>query len=349
MAFLGAESFGRSTTVSQYSEYTDGFSGGISSIRTDGPWPSGVTNYARFNGFLQGINIPAAAASGSTAIIQGRMRVAVMPGEAVILRINEGGASACHVTITLNGDGSLRAYRGDWAILLGASGPGVILVNTWQYLKFKTTINDATGTVQLYVNGTLVLNLSGQDTRNGGAGTWDSWSLVRANNSVGPIDWTDLYWADGSGSAPNNDLIQECRVEWIQASAGNGNTSQSTPSTGTDRGAMVDDTPSADDDSTYNTLSVVGNKDTVPCTDLIATGTVYGVHYKARAKKTDSSAIGLTPVVRIGGVDYDLTGAAVGTPYTTVHNARQVSPATTSAWTVSEINAMEIGYKMLSI
>jgi len=52
------------------------------------------------------------------------------------------------------------------------------------------------------------------------------------------------------------------------------------------------------------------------------------------------------PVSRIGGVNYDGTGTVVGSDWTFQRDIKRVSPATSTAWTVSEIDGAEFGVKV---
>ncbi len=346
MAARWGDSFGRSNAAADYdSDYV--WSGGVRpTIETDGPWPSGSNNYMRFGTTLRGAFRGVPTASGSTALIQLRARWSSLPIASRVFSILEG--SGYHFTLQISSVGSLAAVRGDYqSVTLAESAGGIITANTWYGIKVKLLISDTVGIVQVYVNDNLIsaLDLSNQDTRQGGAGTWNGFQWNGSNNNSTNVDLTDLLIMDGSGSA-NNAILPDQRVEWINAQAGNGANVGLTPSSGTDHGAMVDDSPSSDGDGTYNFSSTPGNKDTYALGNLVSTGTVRGAVYKAMARKTDSGTRGLTPVVRISGTDYDLTNQNVGLVYQSVNEMKETSPATSVAWTVSEINAMETGGKV---
>jgi hypothetical protein len=157
----------------------------------------------------------------------------------------------------------------------------------------------------------------------------------------------DLVVWDGS-TGSNNDFLGDVRVVLSSPQAGNGSNTGLTCSAGTDHGALVDDT-TQDGDTTFNAGTSVGVKDTYNMTDLTGvTGTVKAVAVQLIARKDLTGLKQVCPVWRIGGVDYDGATVQPGTTYTALRQIYTVSPATSAAWTVSEINSAELGMKIIA-
>lgn len=248
------------------------------------------------------------------------------------------------INVRLNADGTLDVYRagsswwGNAGTLLGTTTNAIATVNAYHHLELVATINNTTGSVDLYVDldPTPWLSLSGINTRS----TSNNWSDC-IGISGGPgggsgFRWDDVYTADSRMSFPDQRILP------LNVEAGNGALTGSTPSTGTDRGAMVDETTS-DDDTTYNAFDT-GEEDSYTTPTLGSTGTIRYFIMWQRWKKNDFGGVGVRGGVRISGTNYYGTERFIGTAaYENVLGyAANVSPATAVAFTEAEINAMEL-------
>ena len=75
-------------------------------------------------------------------------------------------------------------------------------------------------------------------------------------------------------------------------------------------------------------------------------GTVYSVRQVTQAAKDIAEDnINITPIVKSGSTEVDGTQRPLTTSYDYVTEEYQSNPVTGSAWTESEINNMEAGYK----
>lgn len=130
---------------------------------------------------------------------------------------------------------------------------------------------------------------------------------------------------------------------------GAGTYGQTTPNTGTRAAAVDDPIGSPDDASTYNRATTVGfNDDTfthnAPAdpSDVISDVTV-----NIRALCSSAFLCAVYVFFRIGGTDYaSYINQIPSTSYSNMSLSFPTSPATGVAWTGSELNAMEIGYRL---
>jgi hypothetical protein len=183
--------------------------------------------------------------------------------------------------------------------------------------------------------------VTGVNTSNTGAA---SWSGVSLGTSPYNSDYDDLYVLDGSGAAPLNDFLGDCRVDARYPTA-EGASSAWTPLSGTDNALMVDET-APDDDTTYNSTSTVGATDTHVVQDAPVPGAVlYGVQLCLSHKKSDAGTCSIAPVVRHSGVDQVGTAFNPGTTYVYSVTPYGLNPGTGAAWTEAGFNAAEFGYK----
>jgi hypothetical protein len=282
-------------------------------------------------------------ASGATCVIGFARKPTDLGIGASFLVI--GDATVRHISLSHNIDGTISVRRAPST--LGAVNSGTLLGTStatatedqYDYWELKVLIDDSAGTVTLRKNGVDAMTpLTGQDTRNGGTAGWSSIEI--GNES----DYDDLYVLDGSGSAPHNTFYGDVRVAAHLPNA-NGANSESTPSTGSDRYATVDETaPNSDTD--YNTLAAVNDKDTLGLTNLIPTGAaIIAFQTAIFAKKTDAGVGSVCPVIRHSGTDNDGAGVALSTAYAYTLKPYETNPGTLAQITESEFNALEVGYK----
>lgn len=255
--------------------------------------------------------------------------------------------SRSHVTVSIQPDGSIAAWRGDYNSVspLGQSAAAnLVPPGVWHYIEIKVTVHDTTGAIEVRIDGsaTPVINLSNVDTKNGGTKTTiDSFSFYTSNGNGMSLD--DMYILNPNGSA-NTAFLGDVRVETIVPTGPGANTGL-TPSTGANW-AAVDELPANTSDTVAS--DVAGTKDTYTMGDLSAgAGTVYAVQVGAYAQKTDSGARQIKPVVRHSGADYSGTALPVGTSYGYVFAIYETNPGTSATWTVAHVNAAEIGAEVV--
>jgi hypothetical protein len=253
-----------------------------------------------------------------------------------ILQIREG--STTHMTVALDTAGKLSVKRGTTTL---ATGTTVLTLSNWYYIELKTVIHDTTGSYELRIDTVTELSDAVEDTRNGGTtGQWDN--IVINCAAVGTLV-DDFYVCDTSGST-NNDFLGPVKVETLLPQTGNGTNTGLTPSTGTDHGALVDESPANTSD--YNSSATVGVKDTYHYPSLSLTGAVLGIQTNLYVAKSDTAARTVCAVVRSGGTDYDGANVSPGTTFGYFSEVRATNPATGLAWTTADVNGMEAGMKV---
>lgn len=200
--------------------------------------------------------------------------------------------------------GTLRAYRGDKTTLLGESDPDIIAVNIWYFLEFKVYCHDSAGTIEVRLNGDSdnpILDLTSLDTKAQSTSDLQGF-YCRTHRDDGTIYYDDLYVLDTGGSAPQNDFLGDIKVV-PQRVDGAGSNTDFTPSAGSNY-ENVDETPSSDEDTTYNEGSSVGDKDSYSMGTVETGGTIFGKKVSMDVKKTDVGEAGIKHLLHINGSDY---------------------------------------------
>lgn len=244
--------------------------------------------------------------------------------------INETGIQ---LTIYVNVDGSISAYKGT-TVILGTSAAGIVTVETWMYMEIKVCIHDTTGTYEVRLNGVSVLSGSGADTK---AQTTSGCSGIRFHGFSDYSYLDDVVIHDG-------DFLGDVRVDDVLPT-GAGNYAQFTPSAGANF-ECVDDTD-IDNDTTYVSSETVGHKDSYAMGDLSAIGAdIHAVIACVTARKDDAGTRKIKPLIRIAGTDYEGDEISLGDSYHTYQHVWLTNPADSAAFEEADVNAMEAGQEL---
>ena len=313
--------------------------GNCNSVATSGARTGAGAGKLSYNDFL-GKSLPA----GDVFVIGFAIRFPLSMGSYNdLVYWRENGAAVNHVTVSVDGSGYIVVKRD--TTVLATSTSSLFMIGSWYYLEIKVVIHDTTGSVEVRVDTVPVAfsaSLTNVDTRNGGTGNVN---YVMLNGHFNDIWFDDLYVCDDSGSV-NNNFLGICAVETLLPQTGAGTHQDFTPSTGTDHGAMVDEIP-PDDDATYNASTTVGHQDSYNYPSLALTGTILGLQASIFPRKTDVGARTVAPIVRTGGTTTPGATVAPLTIYKYFPQMWESKPAG-GAWTEAEINALEVGMKIVS-
>lgn len=254
-------------------------------------------------------------------------------------------AATTHLTFRALTTGAIEVYRGTaGGTLLGSSAVDVVPNGSYAFIELKATLHDTTGAVDVRVNGSSVISLSNVDTKNAGTKiVFDSFTLTGAGGAGQTLYFDDIYLCNSSGSA-NNNFIGDSKVYPLRPT-GAGTTTQLTPNTGQNWAAVDDTTP--DSLTTYVFSGTDDQYDTYSTTDLAtSSGFIAGIQVSMFANKSETGAKSVTSVYRHGSTDYPDSDQALGTDFTYLRWLREINPATGTAYTPAEINAMESGPKV---
>lgn len=258
---------------------------------------------------------------------------------AIIFSLLDSGSLQCD--LRMDSAGHLYATRN--GTTLGTS-TSAITSGVWYYIEFKALIHASAGTVDIHVNGVSWLSLTSQNTKATSNATANQVQLYGASNAAPAFD--DFYCCDGTGGT-NNDFLGDVRVESLKPD-GAGNYAQFTPNGAGANYNCVNES-SMDSDTTYNADATTGHIDTFSFGNMSSTPvTVFGVQTSLVARKDDAGSHTASALFRAGSTDYAQTAQSVPSSYAWLLTINETNPATGSAWTASEINALEAGYKLVS-
>lgn len=263
-------------------------------------------------------------------------KASVLPGSgserAIYQWLTSTGSTLC--TLTINSLGQFKIYRGSSAgTLLGAS-TDFVSIGAWNYLEMEFTRNASTGAFNLYLNGTSILSLTGQNT---GAASVRMMGFA----ALGVQDFIDDYYVVSGATK-----LGEQRVVTVRPSA---DTAQKdfTADSGTDNYARVNESP-VDGDTSYVTANTADAEDLYALDDLsVSPDSIAAVQVVAIARKDDAAFRGISTIIH-GSTDTVGTPKGLSTSYGAIVDLYEENPETSSAWTESDVNGLEAGIKLVA-
>lgn len=216
-----------------------------------------------------------------------------------------------------------------------ATSTGVSL-NDVSLFKLDVFVNYAvSGQVQVYVDGTKIIDYSGDVTTNSNT------TLSAANFGV-PTVSSIGYWSELIVATIDTRSLGLATL----APAAAGNTYAWTGAYTTINETTLDDTTIAYSTTTGQVLETTVTSTTVP-----STASIIAVLVNARAQKGNTGGpANLYGMVRTGGTDYLSSSAALPTSFGPLSYVWETNPATSAAWAASDITAagFNIGVKSLT-
>jgi hypothetical protein len=214
--------------------------------------------------------------------------------------------------------------------------------NTWYYIEAKVVIGTGTsGSIQVRVNGTQYLNVTGVNTV---SDTNDAraWNLFVLAN--GTMRFDDIYMADTTGSY-NNDFLGDVKVV-SSAVTSNGITNNWTPSTASNY-QNVDEWPANTTD--YNYTSNAGDIDNYRFLTVSQdAGNIYGIQVSAYTQVANGSARPLRLQCSSNGSTSESGDKYAGAGFAYRTGIFERNPDGNVAWVDSAVNAASFGVKLQS-
>lgn len=266
------------------------------------------------------------------------------------LRIICGGNIQCYFEIQSGGTMDFR--RGGTS--LGVSTYALANDNEY-YIEVKVVVGDGTsGSMEMKIADLTAAadpdadtatewTISGVDTRNStenGETAWDAVQFLMAPSTAGYGILDDIYICNG---ADTDNFRGNSYVETIEPT-GAGNSTQLTPSAGSNW-QNVDDSTNPDDDTTYNTADADGETDLYECSNPAKTNGPEAVQIQAIVRTTSSDRRTIRLPIRNSATTNEGDDIVVLANDYRGRSRILETDATGAAWTNSTINAVEIGIK----
>lgn len=256
--------------------------------------------------------------------------------------------STIHLSVRINGSRQVEVYRGDVATgTLLATSTATVPNDAYAYVEIEASINDSTGHVKVWIDDALDINISSQDTQNGGTGVPDRFRLGKLSHA-GSSDFEvdDFYILDSSGAELNARLTSAVRIDCLTPS-GAGSSTQWTPSAGSNY-QCVDDTP-PNEDTDYVSAGSTGLIDLYAMGDLpVSPAAIKAVMVGMVARKDDAGPNEIRTKLKSGSTTQDGATRTLTTSYAGFADIYTTDPDTSNSWSESGVNAIEAGVERVT-
>lgn len=232
-----------------------------------------------------------------------------------------------------------------------ATYPSRLDDGNWHHVEMELKYDNTAGVIAIYVDGANVYSYAGNTNWNtlssSGFRRVDYVTLGNIKAST-QISFDDIVVWDDTGANTIVGLQGPMRIFTLRPTADTAQ-ADSTPSTGVDRWAMVDDVGQPDGDGTYVTLPVLG-KDIYEIADLPAAAATANIRSMSISMSFNSSTFGranVRPIAVANGITWNgNTSNALSRTYSTPTLQFEITRDfgnSNSWWTASSVSSLKIG------
>lgn len=338
MAFLFGESFKGVTYDTLGTKWTSATSIASGAISTS--YGRGGDYGIRMRGYYEELAKTVVPSTTTSGVVGFSIRKITAGGSGQFLWLGQDNDQQMRLYFHTDGTISVQRYNGT---VLGYTDP--LADSTWYHLMWTWSIADSGGTTYLYVNEDPQVSISSGDTRGWtGGNTWNR--LIWGSSST--FDLCGIYILDTADPPPKT-AIGDRRVQWLSPTGDSAVYDQWALSTGSDTYALLDDLDPDTDGTDFVSSSSVGSTVLVTLENLAAGTTVVdGVQLVGSLTKTDAGSRAVTGAVYTSSTLY--THASPVSPSFGSYGSGlwtwSQNPATSTAWSTSDVNGLEIGCKV---
>lgn len=243
-------------------------------------------------------------------------------------------SDVAQVYIRLNPSLGFTALLGEGSEL-GSSADAVFKNLKWCYIEAKVTISATVGVVEVKLNGTQIINLTSQDTKNGS----DYIRKIQFGGiSPNQYCWFDDIYIDDA------QFHGDCRVRTFMPDSISSTNNSFTASAG-NKDECVDETLS-NDDTDYIVSDTLNHKQGFGITTG-ALGTVKGIQLNNHCRLDEAGTRNITPLIRSNSTDYLGTETgAIAANYYFESEIWETDPDDSNPWTQTKLEAAEFGLEI---
>lgn len=248
--------------------------------------------------------------------------------------------SNVHISIRINYLRELIVIGGDGAELVRVAD--MIHTNTWYSLSVAWKGSTSTGTLQIRVNGELVVDMTNANTQHSSSPNANRVYFFGGNNIQTEMYFTyDDVRVDTETTTP----IAEGRYAIVTYDADD--SVQFTPLSGSDNYLMIDD-PTCDQDTTYNASNTVGHRDVFTVNALpFDPDRIMAIQLTLIARKEDVATRRVKSILISDSTEVDGDDMYLSTDYTINRFIIQNDPATGIEFTKGGLAAVKPGYELV--
>ena len=242
----------------------------------------------------------------------------------------------------------LQVFRGVTVIATGGRLP---IGATFRLFEAHVIIHGVTGVVQVWLDGILVIDFTGNTLSSDTAQITDirigGHKLTSIGASTGEsmsIDFDDFAINDTAGTVNNGRIGQGGIIALFPT----GDTSAKifTPSTGTNNYSLVNSVP-IDYDTTYVQAGSVGDCDLYQKGNLSVGNIVNAVMPVVQGRTVSGVTAGIALTLRSNSISVISSTFLLQQSYFPVSQLWETDPATNGAWTLTALNSLQVGITVM--
>lgn len=305
-------------------------------------------------GFTNATILPGQGRAGGGAAKLGQINLLSRPGtfycgfailnpSGVTINFNDS-TKGTNFSLKFSSAGAITVTPQSASAAISSEPMAVIPGSVWQYLEVYGVIATTGGAVTVRVNETVVLSLVSANTASGSI--TPSTGVDQLDfGSLGDAIVDDFYFCDNTGSALNN-FLGNTRVP-AQTPDGSGASTQWTPTGSASYNWQLASNPYMDDTS-YVSCATPGDIDLYTLSPVANSPQILAVQTIVVARQDDSGQRQIKTVIQSGSAQAD--GAVVNTSgsYAGHMDIFVADPNTSSSWTYSAVNALQVGADLVT-
>lgn len=256
------------------------------------------------------------------------------------------------ITISFEAYGIVRVRRGSAGTLIGTSDPGQFYNKVWFNVEVKAKIDNTNGEVEVRINGKTVLHLVSVDTQGTTQATFSAAGCgvtdIPGEEVTGWID--DFYCLDMLGST-NNDWLGTNRIksQFVIADGSHidsiiGGTSPAATHWQSVQNVNLDDTKFV-----YIPYTDVGDYDLYDMNPNAAATIVHAVQVTVGARQDDATQLVIQTAIKSGSTVGYSADIHLSQSYRFYDEFYETNPDTGVGWTDTEVNGIEVGFKLEAV
>lgn len=259
-------------------------------------------------------------------------------------------SNSIQITIAFEGYGIVRVRRG--GTLIGQSDPGQFYNQVWFNVEVKAKIDNTSGWVEVRVNGKTVLHLVDVDTQNSTNNTFSAAGCgvtdIPGDEITGWID--DFYCLDFLGTTCNDWLgTSRIKTQFIIADGDNvdsiiGGTAPAATHWQSVNNVNLDDTKYV-----YIPYTAVADYDLYDVNPNAAAILVHAVQVSIGARQDDATQLVIQTAIKSGTTIGYSDDIHLSQSYRFFDSFYEVNPDTGVGWTDTEVNSIQVGYKLEAV
>ena len=246
--------------------------------------------------------------------------------------------------------GTLGAYVGNHAASVSATGTSALTLNAWQHIGIDVFVDATNGWIRVYQDGTKIIDFSGN------TGSAQVAQIILSNCGSG-VTWAwqtafdDMAIEDTTGEGTGAVAPPDRRVYPIYPNAAGGTYAEGhTKGGGASAYTAVDEGRQANDDTDYNYVEALNERDTYNCSTFVPPvgGTIVAAKYFARAQKSNASVDSQIALMARGGAvatDWEDSAQAVTASWKSYYSALQLLDPSGNAWAIAQVDSLQIGFR----